>query len=83
MRPVIAFCFFFGLWLLLSGVYKALMIVFGLLSVCLVIIILRRINLLLPDSVSRRHNYLSMLSYIFWLFLEIVKSNFAAALNDN
>ena len=79
MRMSIVLLFFLGLWLLLSGVYKPLVIIFGLCSVFLVIYITVRMNRVDDHQIKVDLNIYKTMKYIFWLFGEIVKSNIAVA----
>jgi multicomponent Na+:H+ antiporter subunit E len=66
--------FLFTTWLLLSGHYTPLLLVFGLLSTLLVVFLATRADLIDRET----HPVLlkpSMLLYWFWLGWEIIKSN--------
>ena len=71
-----AYALFLGaIWLLLSGIYKPLILCFGVASVGLVLLITHRMNIVDGDRVSIEINPLKLLGYLFWLFVEIAKSN--------
>ena len=62
-------------WLLLSGVYKGLIIALGLLSVLLTIYFVRRMDRVDGYDIHFSINIFKFLGYFFWLLLEIAKSN--------
>ena len=62
-------------WLLLSGVYKGLIIALGLLSVLLTIYFVRRMDRVDGYAIHFSINIFKFLGYFFWLLLEIAKSN--------
>jgi len=64
-----------ALWLMLSGIYKPMLIGFGLVSVGLVMIIVRRMDQVDGDHVRIFIKPVRFIFYIFWLFKEIAKSN--------
>ena len=71
-----AYALFLGaIWLLWSGIYKPLILFFGVASVGLVLFITHRMNMVDDDRVSIEINPLKFLGYLFWLFVEIAKSN--------
>ena len=61
----------------MSGVYKPLVIGFGLGSVLLICLVLWRMDKVDGDHVQIRLNPIKFLGYIIWLFGEIAKSNWA------
>ena len=77
MRAVASAVFLMALWLLMSGVYKPLVIGFGLGSVLLICLVLWRMDKVDGDHVQIRLNPIRFLGYIIWLFGEIAKSNWA------
>ena len=77
MRAVASAVFLMALWLLMSGVYKPLVIGFGLGSVLLICLVLWRMDKVDGDHVQIRLNPIKFLGYIIWLFGEITKSNWA------
>ena len=77
MRAVASAVFLMALWLLMSGVYKPLVIGFGLGSVLLICLVLWRMDKVDGDHVQIRLNPIKFLGYIIWLFGEIAKSNWA------
>lgn len=77
MRAVASAVFLMALWLLMSGVYKPLVIGFGLGSVLLICLVLWRMDKVDGDHIQIRLNPIRFLGYIIWLFWEIAKSNWA------
>ena len=77
MKAVASAVFLMALWLLMSGVYKPLVIGFGLGSVLLICLVLWRMDKVDGDHVQIRLNPIKFLGYIIWLFGEIAKSNWA------
>jgi multicomponent Na+:H+ antiporter subunit E len=64
-----------GLWLLMSGVYKPMVIGFGVASVVLVLVIVRRMDHVDCDHFDASINPLKVLGYFAWLLVEIAKCN--------
>lgn len=64
-----------ALWLMLSGVYKPMLIGFGIVSVALVMVIVRRMNQIDGDRVQISLKPIKFFFYLFWLCIEIAKSN--------
>lgn len=61
-------------WLLLSGYFQPLLLIFGIVSVAVVLIVLHRMHT--ADQESRRlGSGFQLVVYAFWLFGEIVKSS--------
>ena len=64
----------FGLWLLLSGLYDLLHIGLGLVSVTVVMVVVRRMDVL--DAESHPVAMIpSVLGYWVWLYRRIIRSN--------
>lgn len=66
-----------ALWLMLSGIYKPMLVGFGLVSVGLVMVIVRRMDQVDGDHVRIFIKPVVFTFYIFWLLKEIGKSNWA------
>ena len=64
-----------ALWLMLSGIYKPMLIGFGIVSVALVIVIVRRMDQVDGDHVRISIKPIQFFFYVLWLFIEIAKSN--------
>jgi multicomponent Na+:H+ antiporter subunit E len=64
-----------GLWLLLSGVYKPLIIGLGVISVLVVVLVVRRMDAIDDDRVDLRLGAFATTKYFFWLLVEIAKAN--------
>lgn len=61
----------------MSGVYKPLVIFFGVASVALVIVVIRRMDAVDEDRLDLRLRPLKFIGYILWLLVEIAKANWA------
>ena len=72
---ILSFTILFGTWLLLSGVYKTLIIAFGLFSVILTIFFVRRMDKFDRYQVKFDIRFFKFLGYFIWLLGEIAKSN--------
>lgn len=66
-----------ALWLLMSGLYKPLILGFGAASVVLVVYIVRRMDAVDGDQFAVRLKPLAFLGYLIWLMVEIAKANWA------
>ena len=66
-----------SLWLLWSGIYKSLLLIFGAASVLLVLFITIRMNRVDNDRIQFELNPLKFIGYIGWLLIEIAKCNIA------
>ena len=64
-----------GLWLLMSGVYKPMVIGFGAASVVLVLVIVRRMDRVDGDRLDASIDPLKAVGYFAWLLVEIAKCN--------
>ena len=64
-----------ALWLMLSGIYKPMLIGFGVVSVALVVVIVRRMDQVDGDHVQISIKPIQFFFYLFWLLIEIAKSN--------
>ncbi|HAJ84737.1 MAG TPA: hypothetical protein DCM25_08275, partial [Rhodobacteraceae bacterium] len=64
-----------ALWLMLSGIYKPMLIGFGIVSVALVMVIVRRMDRVDGDHVRISIKPIQFSLYLLWLFIEIAKSN--------
>ena len=75
LKNFIKFFLLFGLWLLMSGMLTPLLIIFGLSSVCGVMIIINRMDKADNYDLKIQLNLLQFVYYLSWLSLEIVKAN--------
>lgn len=66
-----------ALWLLMSGIYKPMLIGLGVASVVLVLVIVRRMDRIDGDHLDVSLSPLKSLTYFCWLLIEIAKSNWA------
>ena len=75
MKKLGAFVLLFLLWVLLSGIFDPLLFFFGSISVVIVIIITHRMNKIDNYTLIIKFNIVQIISYFFWLILEIIKAN--------
>lgn len=68
----------FGFWLLLSGMWQSLLLVFALVSVLLVLFVITRMDAVDKASTSIRINF-ALLAYVAWLLREIARSSIDVA----
>lgn len=66
-----------ALWLLMSGLYKPLILGFGAGSVLLVLIVTRRMDQVDNDRVDISLRPVAFVRYLLWLLVEIAKANWA------
>lgn len=66
-----------GMWLLMSGIYKPLVLAFGAGSVLLVMIVMHRMDRVDDDRVALSVRPFGFVAYLLWLLKEIAKSNWA------
>ena len=79
MRLVFSAALLAGLWLLMSGVYKTLVIILGALSVALVLYVVRRMDEADQDRLAFAVRPIKLLWYLGWLLIEIAKANWSVA----
>lgn len=77
MRTVFVAVVLAALWLLMSGIYKPLVVGFGLASVILVMFVVRRMDRVDGDQIDLRLKPVAFAGYILWLLVEIAKANWA------
>jgi multicomponent Na+:H+ antiporter subunit E len=68
----------FGFWLILSGHYTLLLLVFGVMSVLLVVYLLRRMDQIDEEPITLRPG-LKFFHYIGWLLWQVVLANIDVA----
>lgn len=66
-----------SLWLLMSGIYKLLVVEFGAASVLLVIYVIRRMDAVDDNHLEVGLRPMGFLAYLGWLMVEIAKANWA------
>jgi len=66
-----------ALWLLMSGLYKTLILIFGALSVLLTLCIIKRMDKVDEHKLGYDIGVFATAKYLFWLMIEIAKSNWA------
>jgi multicomponent Na+:H+ antiporter subunit E len=64
----------FGVWLLWSGIYKPLLLILGGLSCILVLMVVRRMNVVDAETAPLELSFRALL-YLPWIAWEIVKAN--------
>ena len=77
MRNFFILTFLVVLWLLMSGLYKTLILVFGLCSVLLVMFFMKRMGEKDGYAVEINLKIIDTLKYLFWLIFEVAKCNLA------
>ena len=78
MRVGLLFIVLMAGWLLLSGYYNGLLISLGVISVTFCVLLSHAINASDEEGLPT-HIFARLPSYLFWLFGEIIKSNYATA----
>lgn len=66
-----------ALWLLMSGIYKPLLLILGALSVLLVLWLTDRMNKADGDRLAFHLRPIGFIGYLIWLGVEIAKANIA------
>lgn len=74
-RTLVLTAFLAGLWLVLSGSLKGLLLMLGLASIVLVVIIASRMDVVDDEGHPYHLQPLGVLHYWGWLLVEIIKSN--------
>ncbi len=77
LRVIILATGLFVLWLLLSGLFKPLLISLGIISSLATVMIAVRMGILKPEIKPIRYSLPSVPAYLVWLMMEIAKSNWA------
>ena len=77
MRNFFILTFLVVLWLLMSGLYKTLILVFGLSSILLVMFVMKRMSEKDGYEVEINLKISDTLKYLFWLLVEVAKCNVA------
>ena len=77
MRNFFILTFLVILWLLMSGLYKTLILAFGLGSVLLVMFFMKRMSEKDGYEVEINLKITETLKYLFWLIVEVAKCNVA------
>ena len=78
MRVGLLFIVLMAGWLLMSGHYNGLLISLGVISVTFCVLLSHAINASDEEGLPT-HIFARLPSYLFWLFGEIIKSNYATA----
>lgn len=75
MRVIGTAALLFALWLLMSGLFKPLLIGFGAASVALVMFVVRRMDRIDGDQADLNLKPVAFAWYLLWLLVEIAKAN--------
>ena len=78
MRVALLFVVLMAGWLLMSGHYNGLLVFLGVISVTFCVWLSHAINATDEEGLPT-HIFARLPSYLFWLFGEIIKSNYATA----
>ena len=79
LRKTVALAGLFGLWLLMSGLFKPLLLGFGLGSVLLVGWLTARMDAVDGDRLELRLSPFGLARYLAWLMVEIARANWAVS----
>ncbi len=79
MRAIVQILGLFALWLVMSGVYQPLIIIFGAISSILCVWIISRLGLVDDKAILQRFRFFAGLRYLFWLTVEIGKADWAVS----
>ena len=77
MRAIVQIIGLFALWLIMSGIYKSLIIGFGAASSVLCVWIIHRLGLVTGRGIMREMRVIASVRYLFWLIVEIGKADWA------
>lgn len=77
IKGIIAFMGLAALWLLMSGLYKTLILIFGGISILLTLLILHRMDKVDDHKLGYDIGVFATIKYLIWLMVEIAKSNWA------
>ena len=77
MRTILSILTLFALWLLLSGVYKPLIVWLGLASSIVAVLVVRSMDAEDGHRISIPLKQLKFITYLIWLLKEIAVSNIA------
>ncbi len=77
LRTILSILTLFALWLLLSGIYKPLIVWLGLASSIVAVLVVRRMDAIDGHRLSIPLKPLKFITYLFWLLKEIAVSNIA------
>ena len=75
MKKIVTIIFLALLWLLMSGLYKTLILSFGGISVILVMFLTKRMTEYDGYELKSHLSLFKTIKYFGWLFIEVVKSN--------
>ena len=75
LRNILSVLFLIALWLMMSGVYKPLVIGLGVAAAIVAVYTVRRMDKVDGHQLSLRINPLKFIAYLGWLLVEIAKTN--------
>lgn len=75
MRIVGTTLVLFAMWLLMSGLFKPLLISLGMASVLVAVFVVRRMDAVDGDRVQINLRPIASIRYFFWLLVEIFRAN--------
>jgi multicomponent Na+:H+ antiporter subunit E len=77
LRTILSALTLFALWLLMSGIYKPLIVWLGLASAVIAVLVVRRMDIIDGHRLSIPLKPLKFITYLAWLMKEIAVSNIA------
>ncbi len=77
VQGIIAALGLVALWLLMSGLYKTLILIFGTISVLLTLYTINRMDKVDGHKLGYDIGVFATIKYLLWLMVEIAKSNWA------
>ena len=77
MRTILSALTLFALWLLMSGIYKPLIVWLGLASAIIAVLVVRRMDAVDGHRISIPLKPFKTITYLAWLMKEIAISNIA------
>jgi multicomponent Na+:H+ antiporter subunit E len=77
IKGIVAFMGLAALWLLMSGLYKTLILIFGVLSILLTLWVIHRMDKVDGHKLGYDIGVFATIKYLIWLMVEIAKSNWA------
>lgn len=75
VRSISIIVILFALWLLMSGIYKPIVVGLGLISTLLVLFIVKRMDREDGDQVQISLSPFKFIKYMIWLMVEIARAN--------
>ena len=75
MRTIATAMILFVLWLLMSGIYKPMIVGFGAMSALIATYVIHRMNVVDQNKIPLKLHPVRMVQYLWWLMAEVAKSN--------